>query len=107
MPIRVNFVYEWPPGVTPIYFHEWIESLPPNDQINAKLSVERQSEIRSKYVESGTMKMGRLSPTASFYEWKDHDSFETNKPSDPEWGIFWNRYITETQTIFTMVTEEV
>jgi hypothetical protein len=102
MPVKYTFKYAWPDGVTPMTLEQWVNSLTTEEQTEYREADVRQKAFRSDVINDGKMKLDG----STAYVWKDKEAAEVNKPVDPTWLIFWNRYLAETQTIFsTEITE--
>jgi hypothetical protein len=97
MPILSKFIYTWPQGTTPIKFNAWIQTLPKEEQDEFRLADIRQLEFRKQVVDQGNMQV-----TNDGYIWKDQIALDTNKPTDPIWQIYWNRWLDETGVEFTI-----
>ena len=101
MPILSKFVYTWPPGTAPIQFHDWIRTLSTEQQDEFRQADIRQKEFRKQVVDQGNLQV-----TNDGYVWKDKDSLNTGKPTDPTWQIYWIRWIHETGVQFTIEQTE-
>ena len=88
MPILSKFVYTWPDGTTPIMFVDWADI--------------RQKEFRKQVVDQGNLKV-----TNDGYVWKDKDTLNTGKPTDPTWQMYWNQWIDKTGVQFTIEQTEI
>ena len=97
MAVVEKFTYSWPEGVTPVTHFEWINQLSPEDRARYDAAAKRQHDARSEAIESGDMVMDWDNQK---YVWRDEETAKHNKPTDPEWLEFWERYLSETQTIF-------
>jgi hypothetical protein len=97
MPILSKFIYTWPNGTTPIAFDAWIKTLSTEEQDEF-----RQADIRQKDFRKSVVDQGNLKVTDAGYVWKDKDTLNIGKPTDPTWQIYWTRWINETGVIFTI-----
>jgi hypothetical protein len=97
MPILSKFVYTWPNGTTPIAFDAWIKTLSTEEQDEFQQADIRQKDFRKSIVNQGNLKV-----TDAGYVWKDKDTLNIGKPTDPTWQIYWTRWINETGVIFTI-----
>jgi hypothetical protein len=95
MAVIQEFEYTWPDGSTPIQFHPWIETLPQAEQEEFAQALGRQQSIRDQWISNGL-----LEKTSTAYIWKDEQTFTTNKPTDPVWSKYWERWIKETGVKF-------
>ena len=95
MPILSKFVYTWPDGTVPIMFYDWVNTLSKEEQDEFRLGDIRQKEFRKIVVEQGNMQI-----TNDGYVWKDKDTMNIGKPTDPTWHRYWNRWQDETGVIF-------
>jgi hypothetical protein len=103
MSVVQRLVFEWPEGVKPILFLDWIKLLPESEQEEFYQSKIRQENFRQQAVDQGRLQ----EITGNHYTWKNKQEAEINKETDPIWAQFWNRYLQETQTQFNVVYEEV
>jgi len=97
MPILSKFVYTWPPGATPIQFHNWIATLTQTEQDEFSLAEKRQKQFRQEVIDQGNLQV-----INDGYVWKDQAALAVNKPQDPTWAIYWGRWINETGVQFTI-----
>jgi hypothetical protein len=97
MPILSKFIYTWPDGRTPIDLYQWLTTLPAEEQEEFRLADIRQKEFRKQVVDQGNMQI-----TNDGYVWKDKNSLNIGKPTDPIWAIYWDRWINETGVQFTI-----
>lgn len=102
MPILSKFIYTWPDGTIPIMFVDWVNTLSKEEQDEFQLADIRQKEFRKIVVDQGN-----LTVTNDGYVWKDKDTLNTGKPTDPTWQIYWTRWINETGVQFTIEQIEI
>lgn len=102
MSIRHKFEYSWPEGVTPMYLHEWVNTLPQEEQKQFYAAEKRQQNYRSDVITEGKMYIDK----DHSYIWSDKETATQNKPYDETWRLFWVRYLEETKTIFKIEEEE-
>jgi len=102
MSVLQKFIYIWPEGATPISFPNWILALTQSEQDEFRLADIRQKEFRKQVVDQGNLQV-----TDDGYIWKDKDALTTNKPTDPTWQIYWQRWIDETGVQFTIEQMEI
>ena len=101
MTVVQKFKYEWPDGVTPIEFIDWIRTLPELEQDEFFAAKRRQEDYRLDAINNG-----RLQLEHGTYVWKDQKEAKLNKQSDPVWVKFFQRYLAETHTKFSVIFEE-
>jgi hypothetical protein len=82
----------------------WIKTLTVEEQLEFYAADKRQKQLRQNVVDEGKLV---FDDTLSQYIWKDKDTFHVNKPSDPVWQIYWDRWLKEENIIFTMTCTEV
>ena len=97
MPILQQFKYTWPPGAPQIKLYPWIATLSQEEQDEFRLADIRQKEFRQEVINQG-----QLIVNDTGYVWKDQDTLNTGKPTDPTWQIYWTRWIHETGVQFTI-----
>ena len=100
MPVRQRFVYEWPDGVTPIKFDQWISNLPDQEKKEFFEAKQRQISHRTNAITNGQMIIDH-----GTYVWKDQNTANLNKPTDDIWYQYFKRYLDETNTIFQVKEE--
>ena len=91
-----KFIYTWPDGTTPIDFHAWVATLSKEEQDEFAQSLARQLAFRQQSIDDGLL---ALVPEVG-YKWKDKDTMNIGKPTDPTWHRYWNRWQDETGVIF-------
>lgn len=87
-----------------MYEAEWVATLPLDEQQEYAAARARQNSLRSVAIEQGKMEIDNSSD-AQDYIWKDESALTINKPNDDVWLKYWDRYLAETQTIFTIEVE--
>jgi hypothetical protein len=102
MPILSKFIYTWPNGTIPIAFDAWIKTLSTEEQDEFRQADIRQKDFRKQVVDQGNMQI-----TNDGYVWKDKDTLNIGKPTDPTWQIYWTRWINETGVQFTIEQTEI
>ena len=102
MPILSKFIYTWPDGTIPIMFVDWVNTLSKQEQDEFQLADIRQKEFRKQVVDQGNLKV-----TNDGYVWKDKDTLNTGKPTDPTWQMYWNQWIDKTGVQFTIEQTEI
>jgi hypothetical protein len=102
MAVSQRFVFEWPDGVTPVLFMNWIKLLSESEQDEFNQAKIRQEAHRQQAIDDQRMTMVK-----DAYVWKNQIESKKKKPSDPVWVEYFERYLQETQTQFKMVYEEV
>jgi hypothetical protein len=101
MQVRHHFEYAWPEGVRPMLLHDWVATLSKEEQDRFYESERRQRAYRAEAIAEGLMDIAG----PDTYVWRDEATAERNKRTDLEWKAFFDRYILETQTIFTVREE--
>ena len=102
MPILSKFIYTWPAGKSPIWIEQWVRTLPQSEQDEFRSADIRQKEFRKIVIDQGNLQV-----TNDGYVWKDKDALDVNKPTDPVWQIYWNRWLNETGVEFTIEQIEI
>lgn len=95
------FEYTWPEGVVPVTLDKWVSTLSKDEQHLFYAAERRQRKYRSQAIRDGDMSM--VGPNS--YVWSDEETANRNKRTDLEWRAFFDRYILETQTVFTIREE--
>ena len=75
-----------------ILFPNWIKSLSKEEQEEFKNAVNRQEIIRQQFIDRGEMLIDREG-----YVWRAQSSDLVQKPNDPIWDFYWNRWLKETK----------
>ena len=101
MTVLQKFEWTWPPGVKPISFIEWIESLPNDEKQECLDGMARQHSMRQQAIDRGDMVI-----TDNGYIWKDEETAKRGKGIDEVWEKYWRRWQKETQATFSMTYEE-
>jgi hypothetical protein len=107
--IQHDFSYSVPEGQEYVTFGTWIRALPEPERSNGLDAIRRQLEIRQHYVDAGLMKVvidpaGKKDPS---YIWSNEEAATNNKPNDPEWELFWNRWIKEYNITFNVEKKQI
>ena len=98
-----SFIYTYQDG-TPANQNDWIKTLPIEEQLEFAAADKRQKQFRQDVVDDSRLVVdARLGQ----YIWKDKDAFHVNKPTDPVWLIYWDRWVEEENIIFTQTYTEV
>jgi hypothetical protein len=105
MPTIKKFNYTWADGVTPVNFMDWINALSPAERLEFDLAEARQAETRQKHQDQGNLVVGE-SIESPQHVWQDEESAKTGNKSDPVWTRYFDRYLAETNTTFTITYEE-
>ena len=94
MPVQIDFVIEDSDGQ-----HHPLETrlltLSTEEQEEFKLADQRQKSYRQKVVDAGAMEI-----VETGYVWVDQEAAEKNKPTDPVWHNYFNRWLKETNQTF-------
>lgn len=101
MPVRHRFVYEWPEGIKPITFDQWVQNLDQQEKQEFLEAKRRQIDHRTRAIQQHRMKIEQGS-----YVWATEQIAQENKPTDPVWYRYFQRYLTETQTKFRIEKEQ-
>jgi len=91
MPVLQTWVHEYPPGVVPIPFDDWLNTLPPEEQQRYHIARARADAKRQKAIDEG-----RMIITNDGYVWKDESSLLMGKEQDDECMSFYDRFNAET-----------
>lgn len=105
MPTIKKFNYTWADGVTPVNFMAWVNDLSPAERLEFDLADARQTAIRQQPQDQGTLVVGE-SLEAPQHVWQDEQSAKNGNKSDPVWTRYFDRYLAETNTTFTITYEE-
>lgn len=103
MPVRHEFKYTGPDGKPAVPFTDWLQTLTESERQEYLAAQERQLTIRQDYVDSGALIVDDCDPENHGYVWSDSEAAKINKPNDPVWQKYWDRYIAETGTVFEIV----
>ena len=103
MPIKQQFIYEWPEGSKPMDIDEWVGTLSDDEQIEFLEARSRQVAYRQKVINEGKMKMVPYQG----YIWKDAEARTNNKPMDDVWLSYHTRFIKENNIKFKGVDIEI
>ena len=102
MAVVQRFIFEWPEGVKQIDLFAWIRTLPRAEREEFYQAKERQEAHRQQAIDAQRMELSK-----GTYVWKNNDEAKKNKPSDPTWVKYFQRYLRETNTQFKVVYEEM
>ena len=69
-----------------------MKSLSESEQREFKEAKQRQETIRQQFIDNNTLAIDQ-----GGYVWKAQNGDPTNKPNDPVWDSYWNRWLTETE----------
>jgi hypothetical protein len=83
---------------------DWLKTLPLEEQLEFADADKRQKQLRQDAIDEGRLV---YSDTSREYIWKDKDTFHINKPADPGWMIYWDRWLKEENIIFIRTYTEV
>lgn len=83
---------------------DWLKTLTIEEQLEYAVADKRQKQFRQDAVNDGRLVFDDIART---YTWSDKESFHVNKPTDPVWLIYWDRWIEEKKIIFTQTYTEV
>jgi hypothetical protein len=105
MPTIKKFNYTWADGVTPVNFMAWINELSPAERLEFDLADARQNEIRQQHQAQGNLVVND-SIESPQHVWQDEQLAKDGNKSDPVWTRYFDRYLAETNTTFTITYEE-
>ena len=109
MPIEQEFVYKTQDGQPPMPLHNWVETLPANQQAQFRAAELRQFDLRDQAVARGDLVVvkdtGVVNDTV--YVWKDEATAALGKGTDPVWLAFFARYQKENGITFEVVNKSV
>jgi hypothetical protein len=98
MPIKQTFQFD----NSSITIWEWSKTLPEVEQQEFKDSERRQHAFRDRAIAEGLMQK-----VGDNYIWRDEEAKQINKPHDPVWFKYWERYLQETGTEFSIKEEKI
>lgn len=107
MGVRHEFKYTVPDGQTFVDLHGWVATLSVSEQEEFRLAQQRQYAIRQEFVDAGVLTVDAHKVKNTPYIWKDSTAANKNKPKDPIWAIYWDRYLAETNTKFEIIETEI
>lgn len=113
MAVEHQFRYRVPEGQRFVTFEEWTQNLPADQNLEFNQARQRQEAHRQAAIDRGDLirdwsKVDISDPTSQpTYIWKDAETEHKNKPADPVWLQYWDRYLTETNTTFEIVKVEI
>jgi LPS sulfotransferase NodH len=110
MPIKQVFTYTMPDGTPGPTVEQWAEGLSAEDKQKFEDSKARQLASRQSLVEAGHLEVvGQSMPNKQpDYVFADRAAIDKKiEETDPEWLVFWNRYLEETGVQFTIKEEEI
>ena len=84
MPILQKFICKYADGRPGIQLHQWVDMLPPDEQVRYRTAEARHHAHRQATIDSGELIRRDLD-----YIWKDESA---SKPDDPEWVSFYHQY---------------
>lgn len=107
MAVKHEFKYTVPAGQKFLDLHEWVATLSVHEQEEFRLAQQRQYKIRQEFVDAGALTVDTIKQKNTPYIWKDSEAANKNKPKDPIWAVYWDRYLSETNTIFEIIETEI
>jgi RimJ/RimL family protein N-acetyltransferase len=117
MPVKMEFSYASNnEGEVPVELHDWIKTLPFDEQQEFNEAEARQIAFRQEAIDRGDMiievadtsdKPLGWKSTLSNYVWRDAETEKKGKEHDPAWLVYWNRYLTECNIKFNIVKKQV
>jgi hypothetical protein len=103
MPIRNEFVVLSTNNKKVITWHEWIATLPEDEQAKFRRAESRQVKHRQNAIDRGDM---IIDPVTKDYVWRDSETAKKGKLTDGVWLDFWHRYVAECNIQFESVFKE-
>ena len=82
----------------------WIASLSGDEQREFAEAVKRQKAYRQVVIDRGDLIIGHDDFGGETYIWSSPEAAEQGKPYDPTWAIYFDRWISENNIIFRIVT---
>ena len=101
MPVRQVFQWQWPPGVEPLWFRDWLATLPENECREGMEAIRRQEHLRQDAIDQGRMIL-----VDNGYVWKDEATANRGKGTDTVWEKYWMRWQKETGVKFIQTLEK-
>lgn len=90
MALLNKFIWIYPDG-KPSKIEDWVITLPIEEQTEFFAAQKRNIEFRDQAIKEGRMKI-----TEEGYEWINEEEFKKNKPHDPIWEQYFQRWLQET-----------
>ena len=94
--VKQSFEYNTIDGRLFVPFFRWISTLSKQEQQEFQAADVRQKQYRQVAIEKGDMTID----SDGNYIWKDSATAEKNKPFDPVWLIYFNRWQEECGIVF-------
>lgn len=113
MSIKHNFTYVAPEGKPLISIHQWILTLPIEQQQEFAIANANQLQFREESIARGDLIVDSSAANdadvnaSPVYVWKDAETAERGKTTDPVWIEYWNKYLEATGIKFEVVDSEV
>jgi hypothetical protein len=110
MPIVEEHHYTVADGRKWISLHNWIRTLPVDQRNNFYSAEKRQFEYRTQKIQEGQLTVNRNTvgeTRGSDYVWQDSEAAEKNKPYDPIWLEFFDRYLSENGITLNIIKREI
>lgn len=82
----------------------WIASLSGDEQHEFAEAVKRQKAYRQVVIDRGDLIIGHDDFGGETHIWSSPEAAEQGKPYDPTWAIYFDRWISENNIIFRIVT---
>lgn len=98
MPIKQTFHFK----NSSITLWDWVKTLSEVEQQEFNDSELRQHAFRDQAIANGLMQK-----VGDNYIWRDEEAKQINKPQDPVWFKYWERYLKETGTQFSITEEKI
>ena len=110
MAVVHEFKYTVAPDGVWITLNDWIATLPEDQQTEFHSAEARQIAIRSQVIEQGTLALARSATNTRGtidYVWKDEAAAQQNKPRDPIWYQYFDRYLKENNITFEIIERKI
>lgn len=90
MPVLMKMVWEYPNNKKTT-IEDWVKTLPIEEQKEFYDAQKRNLEFREQAI-----KEGRMVIVHDDYVWKNEAEYDKNKPHDPVWSSYFQRWLKET-----------
>jgi hypothetical protein len=115
VPIKQEFKYTPREGEELITLHQWVSTLPENEQTEFQQAEQQQLELRQKVIKDKKLTVVKNSRTdATIYDNYVWDESHCENKTIPEykdyndiWLSYWNRYLEETGTKFEIIETKI
>jgi len=104
--ITTEFKWTAPEGKEFIAFEDWVNTLPEQEKAEFQAGQVKQNEYRQAAIDAGKLKINLETGKPISYTWTSPEALTENKPHDPVWQKYWDRYHNETGIVFELVAKE-